>query len=138
MKYRFAHPVPGHHRANVHSQYMQMLLGLPNGKLPREGLPARYVAGFNEMRESVQIELWVKPLVGVAPLNVYGRREKRSSHRVRCKCPGCGTELSAGRLFQHNCKPTHAPSHACDCADCRAARASNSNPHGYVNRKECG
>lgn len=32
--------------------------------------------------------------------------------------------------------PSHPPSYACDCAECRAARASASNPHGYVMRRE--
>lgn len=32
--------------------------------------------------------------------------------------------------------PTHAPSYSCDCSDCRASRASNSNPHGYVHRRD--
>jgi hypothetical protein len=116
---------------------MLKLLGV-TGKLPAAGLPARMLRGRNELREPVSIKVWVAPLVGEAPRNALGRAQKRSSHRVRCECPGCGVELSAGRLFQHVCPPKHAPSYACDCSDCRLTRASSSNPHGYVSRKECG
>lgn len=62
----------------------------PGGKQwPDAGLPPTVVQG---------VKVWVNPIV-----RVPGR--KSSKHRVMCECPGCGTVLSAGRLFQHVCKP---------------------------------
>lgn len=150
MKYRYAVPALPHLRY-VHSHHMLRLLGVR--KLPRDGMPVSMLPGADSNDAPVSIKTWVVPLVGEAPFNASGRyRMKRSAHRVRCECPGCGAELSAGRLFQHICKPgsdralesvraslgfvPHAPTYTCDCAECRAARASASNPHGYVSRKE--
>jgi hypothetical protein len=87
--YEFEHPTyPGR---PVHSSTMLTLLGV-TGKLPPEGMAARDVQG---------VRVWVRPLPDAAP----GQR-KRSAHRVRCACPGCGLKLSAGRLFQHWCEAT--------------------------------
>lgn len=60
---------------------------LENKKWPDEGLPPTTVQG---------ITVWVKPIVREPG-------KKSSKHRVLCKCPTCGQEMSAGRLFQHVC-----------------------------------
>jgi hypothetical protein len=133
VRYRFSPPAG---RRVVHSSAMLQMLGV--SELPKLGLPLTFLPGTNSLGQPVQISVWVAPLVGDAPVNAYGRKQRRCAHRVRCKCPGCGTELSAGRLFQHECPPKHAASYTCDCADCRLSRASPSNPHGYVSRRELG
>lgn len=74
------------------------MLGLaPKQKLPREGMPGRYVQ---------EIWVWVEPLareacgsVGLTRLRVH----RRAFHRVRCACPRCGQHMSVGRLHQHVC-----------------------------------
>jgi hypothetical protein len=86
----------------AHSHSMRKLLGV-TGDLPALGLPATLLPGTNNQGQPVQILTWVVPLVGDAPRGPTGRAQKRSTHRVRCKCPGCGDEVSAGRLFQHVC-----------------------------------
>lgn len=40
------------------------------------------------------------------------------------------------RVWDRVKRATHPASYACDCSDCRSARASASNPHGYVMRRE--
>lgn len=153
MKYRFTNPFnPG--RA-LHSHRMLQLLGVK--KLPALGMPLILLPGISSDGKPVEIRTWVTPHVPKFGKRWNGSdwvpaRVKTSVHRVRCACPGCGTELSAGRLFQHVCpegrdralesvrtslgfKP-HAPTYTCDCAECRAARSSPSNPHGYVSRRE--
>lgn len=58
-------------------------LGLnPNAHLPKDGLEPRYIN---------HILIWVAPK----------HLSKRIAHRVMCRCPICGTTLSAGRLHQH-------------------------------------
>jgi hypothetical protein len=86
---RFTHPSGSPYR-QVHSAAMLQLLGVT--KLPVEGMLSRKIQG---------ITVWVRAL----PPRPADRRTKRSTHRVRCLCPDCGVELSAGRLFQHKCKP---------------------------------
>lgn len=87
----------------AHSSAMLQLLGV-KGKLPRLGLPAVLLPGINAQGKPVQILTWVVPLVGEAPPRKWGGgKQKRCAHRVRCACPCCGTEVSAGRLFQHVC-----------------------------------
>jgi hypothetical protein len=86
---RFTHP-SGSLTRPVHSSAMLQLLGVSGSKLPAEGMPAREIQG---------IRVWVAPL----PPREPGQRGKRSTHRVRCACPDCGAEVSAGRLFQHRC-----------------------------------
>lgn len=148
MRYRFSNPFnPG--RA-LHSYRMLQLLEVK--KLPVAGMPARMLPGISSDGKPVEIMVWVIALVGEAKRSPSGYAHKRSTHRVFCQCPGCGKGLSAGRLFQHVC-PTgkdralesarrqlgfapHAPTYTCDCSECRAARASPSNPHGYVSRRE--
>lgn len=85
-RHRFWHP--DYPSRPVHAHTMAQLLGV-TGNYPAVGLPPREVQG---------IRVWVNPLPPRGP----GER-KRSTHRVRCLCPGCGRELSAGRLFQHDC-----------------------------------
>jgi hypothetical protein len=150
VKYRFTNPfAPG--RA-LHSGRMLQLLEVT--KLPLEGMPARMLPGIASDGKPVEIRVWVAVHVPKFRKDYYGRdvRVKSSSHRVRCACPGCGAELSAGRLFQHVCAKgndralesvrtslgfaPHVPTYTCECTECRAARATPSNPHGYVSRKE--
>lgn len=161
MRYRFSHPDADAKRHSVHSHVMLRLLGVKS--LPRLGMPLILLPGISSDGKPVRISTWVAPHVpkfrkvwnGSAYVD---KLVKTSVHRVRCACPGCGIELSAGRLFQHVCavKPgevtsaeladeellrtrnvqRHPPSYSCDCAECRAARSSPSNPHGYVSRRE--
>lgn len=105
MRYRFTNPFsPGW---PLHSHRMLQLLEVRT--LPREGMPARMLPGLNVTTKApVEIRVWVAPHVPK-----FGKRwngsdwvpapVKTSVHRVRCACPGCGVELSAGRLFQHIC-----------------------------------
>lgn len=84
---------------SMHSSEMLEVLGVVGGKLPREGLPARDVQG---------VQVWVAPFVPKIRKVWNGfqhveKEVKSSTHRVRCKCPKCGAEMSAGRLFQHIC-----------------------------------
>ncbi len=103
-RFRFQPPAG---RRVAHSHAMLQLLGV-KGKLPALGMPATLLPGTNDQGQPVSILVWVAPLVGDAPRGPTGRAQKRSAHRVRCKCPGCGAEVSAGRLFQHVC-PVEAP-----------------------------
>lgn len=74
---------------NAQSHDVRYYLGLgEKGKLPVEGMLGRSLFG---------IWVWVEPLRGT-------HTRKRSTHRVRCECPSCGTHLSVGRLHQHVCK----------------------------------
>ena len=76
------------YRYPAHSSTMLELLGLPpKAKLPKDGMNAVMIQG---------VEVWITPL-DIA-------RAKKQFHRVRCECPICGEEMSAGRLNQHICK----------------------------------
>lgn len=103
---QFNHPsYPGR---PVHSHIMKGLLGLASSdKLPREGMPPRFVQATEKSRfgHTVHwdVKVWVNPLVGEAEPGTYRRLAKRSTHRVMCECPHCGKQMSAGRLFQHSC-----------------------------------
>lgn len=88
MAHGFFYTVNGY-RHTMHSTKMLEALGVIGGKLPKDGLAPRMVQG---------VRVWAVPFV-------EGRPRKSSQHRVRCECPDCGVELSAGRLFQHKCKP---------------------------------
>lgn len=158
MRYRFNHPDADSPRRSVHSHVMLRLLEVR--ALPREGMPARMLPGRDSTGAHTEIRVWVAPHVPKFRKAWNGaeyveKLVKTSVHRVRCECPGCGAELSAGRLFQHLCRgrvssaeladeellrtrnvQRHPPSYSCDCAECRSARASPSNPHGYVYRRE--
>jgi hypothetical protein len=104
MRYSFSHPIGSQRSGPVHSHVMLRLLGV--SKLPKTGLPDRKLPGIKREGQNeipVFIRVWVRPLEGEAPRSPSGRTQKRSSHRVRCECPGCGIELSAGRIFQHVC-----------------------------------
>ena len=101
--YRFAHPDAPNARNRVHSHVMLRLLGVR--KIPLEGMPACMLPGDDSTGAHVEIKTWIVPLTGAPERGASGRLLKRSAHRVRCECPGCGTELSAGRLFQHRCEP---------------------------------
>lgn len=95
---RFTHP-SGSVTRPVHSEAMLQLLGVK--KLPVGGMPPREIQG---------IRVWVTPSVPKFRKGWNGReyvemRVKSSAHRVRCACPDCGAEVSAGRLFQHRCPP---------------------------------
>lgn len=59
--------------------------------LPPEGRPAKIYNG---------IAIWIAPLAGDAP-----KHGRRMSHRMRARCPKCGEDVSASRLWQH--LPTH-------------------------------
>lgn len=64
------------------------------GRLPVEGMPARFIQG---------VAVWVRPL---GP-NLTKR--KRSTHRVMACCPRCHVTVSAGRLHQHKCNFAKSP-----------------------------
>lgn len=83
----------------VHSSRMFELLGVNNiTKWPDAGLPpCELPATDTSNGTAVNVTVWVRAIV-----RIPGR--KSSAHRVRCLCPGCNRELSAGRLFQHTCK----------------------------------
>lgn len=105
MRYRFTNPFnPGR---PLHSHRMLQLLEVT--KLPHAGMPARMLPGVRldaqGQKTPVEIRIWVAPFVPKFRPGWNGApvRVKSSTHRVRCKCPGCGCELSAGRLFQHVC-----------------------------------
>jgi hypothetical protein len=102
VKYRFS-PLAG--RRVLHSDSMLQLLGVK--KLPVLGMPVTLLPGIDSTGKPVQISVWVAPFVPKFRPGWNGapKRVKSSTHRVRCKCPGCGVELSAGRLFQHVCEP---------------------------------
>lgn len=89
--FRFYIPDPDNARYPAPSHKVNEMLGV-TGKLPREGMPPREICG---------IVVWVEPLPDRPPNVTW----KRSTHRVRCECPGCGVKLSVGRLRQHVCKP---------------------------------
>jgi hypothetical protein len=75
-------PRPDYPRWPAHSGHVKALLGLDaNAPLPADGMPERVVHG---------IAIWVAPLV-----------KGRFALRVRARCPVCGTEVAAGRLYQH-------------------------------------
>lgn len=76
-------------RQRASSPDMFQHFGQPGSKWPDAGLPAREIQG---------ITVWVNPIVRVPG-------HKSSKHRVRCRCPSCGTEVSMGRLDQHVCPP---------------------------------
>lgn len=44
------------------------------------------------------VKVWVNPIPAVKP------PRKSSKHRAMCECPGCGQEMSVGRLHQHKCE----------------------------------
>jgi hypothetical protein len=113
--YQFTHP-SAH---PVHSHRMLELLGVKS--LPVDGLPERTLAGIDIAGQPVEIRVWVVPLVGERKTGAFGRVLKRSAHRVRCACPGCGAELSAGRLFQHVCNRRQKPLTTAEAYDARVA-----------------
>lgn len=95
---RVRHELPGRYGRYADSTDLFALMGMPRvDHWPATGLPARDVQG---------VRVWVNP----KPVKVGrdGRPRKSSAHRVRCACPGCGRELSAGRLSQHLCEATEA------------------------------
>jgi hypothetical protein len=71
------------------SRDMMKKLGVEKSNWPHEGISARMVDG---------IKVWVVP----QPDPVYGVKHG-ARHRVFCECPGCGRQMSAGRLHQHTC-----------------------------------
>lgn len=79
-------------------------LGFANGRLPVDGMAPRFVNTWiypnprTHTPEPINnLEVWINPL----PPMPEGRRFKRSTHRLMCKCPRCGSTLSVGRLHQH-------------------------------------
>jgi hypothetical protein len=85
----------------VHSSRMFELFSLDaTAKWPDAGLPPRELPATDTSNgTAVDVTVWVRPIT-----RTPGR--KSSAHRVRCLCPGCNVELSAGRLFQHVCSTT--------------------------------
>ena len=80
-------PLYPQRRADHYS--IRQLLGLNSkAKLPDAGMEPREIQGL---------------LVWVTPRYPRPRVGKSSKHRVRCRCPECGQELSVGRLGQHKC-----------------------------------
>jgi len=84
---------------------MAQLLDRVGHKWPAEGMPARMVRGIEVPKPGeinvamIEIKVWVTP-----QRSSNSREMSRSTHRVKCECPGCGKEFSAGRLGQHLCK----------------------------------
>lgn len=92
---------PNNPQWNAHEPDMAIIMGRQGAEWPDEGMPMRLVQGVKKVDGAtypVMIPVWVLR----KPLPPEGRR-KSSAHRVRCMCPGCQVELSAGRLFQHVC-----------------------------------
>lgn len=103
-RFSFVHP-HGDHRRPVHSHVMLQLLGI-NGKLPVDGKSSQPLLALDhETGQEVEVSVWVIPLVYPRQRTSTGRVLKRSDHRVLCECPGCREIVSAGRLFQHVCRP---------------------------------
>lgn len=127
MRYRFNHPDVNARRP-VHSHVMLRLLEVRS--LPREGMPARMLPGTDSTGAHTEIRVWVAPHVPK-----FGKRwngsdwvpavVKTSVHRVRCACPGCGVELSAGRLFQHRCAVKPGEITSAQLGDEEALRVAN-------------
>jgi hypothetical protein len=83
-----AHSIVNERGWNVHEWQLKEMLGLSRkAKLPAAGLPEQVVQG---------VTVWAKPL--------DPNRRQRAPHRMMARCPQCGKEMSAGRLFQHVCK----------------------------------
>jgi hypothetical protein len=84
-------PHPDRRAWPAQAHHVKAMLGLKeNDALPEAGMPERLVHG---------IAVWVVPLKrGPFALRVYAR------------CPVCGTEVAAGRLYQH-AKVHAAPVH---------------------------
>jgi hypothetical protein len=95
MKQFLRSPLSYAYHGNAQSHHVRVMLGLsPDAKLPREGMAPRTIQG---------ILVWVDPLPDRTPEEAR-RHHKRSTHRVRAKCPTCSKTLSVGRLHQHVCK----------------------------------
>lgn len=97
MKYFIPNPLSPRRPAWEHQ--IKVMLGLgPKEKLPLEGLPEQVVHG---------ITLWVAaavPKLAISRSTGQTIKVKSSTHRVMCKCPGCGRVMGIGRLAQHRCK----------------------------------
>ena len=79
----------------AHSMHVLPMLGIPaGGHLPKEGMPPREVQG---------VTVWVEPAKPTVMGVRWGRPHivKSSTHRIMCKCSGCGKTVSLGRLAQH-------------------------------------
>lgn len=100
MKAKYWFPAKENMMWNMHSTDFVKLLGVTSTKLPKTAIsPREVLACENKMDGTVRpvnVTIWADE----APANL-GR--KNVSHRVKCKCPGCGDIMSAGRLFQHRC-----------------------------------
>ena len=86
------------YRRPLHSSAMKELLGLgAKAKLPREGMDPVYIQG---------VKVWVnpEPMARTFQREAGMKMKHSATHRVRCNCPMCGEEMSAGRLNQHTCK----------------------------------
>lgn len=83
---------------NAHTPDMMKKLGVVGTKWPDAGIEPRMVDG---------IKVWVLPK---AAKQESWERKHGCTHRVMCACPGCGMEMSAGRLHQHRCHSKYSPS----------------------------
>lgn len=90
---------PGY-ATHAHENDMGRLLGRKGAHWPKEGVPPRMLTAQGQTDDGfpweVPIAVWVTPRLKTDRFPI--------KHRCRCKCPGCGKEFSAGRLFQHVCK----------------------------------
>lgn len=96
-KYWF--PAAGNPMWNMHSIDFVKLLGSKNTKLPPQAIQPRIVQAMERKDDGTVGPVGVTVWADEAPT---GPR-KNATHRVKCKCPGCGDIVSAGRLFQHKC-----------------------------------
>lgn len=83
----------------------KILFGLdPKAKWPAAGMsnPDGSTKDVFVQGDWGKVQMWVDPLVGHP--SSTGRLAHQ--HRLRCICPRCGQQMSAGRLQQH-CNTTH-------------------------------
>jgi hypothetical protein len=86
---------------NIQNYELMRRLGVVGTKWPDAGIaPTELTGARNYKRGHLNVE-GVSVRVWVLPYQDTGR--KSSKHRAMCACPGCGREMSVGRLFQHVC-----------------------------------
>lgn len=76
----------------MHNDELLPLLGITNGKLPKEGIPPQVILG---------VEVYVNPFVP------HPNGRKSSKHRIMAVCPVCKRTMSAGRLASQHFKHAH-------------------------------
>lgn len=75
---------------------LRQLFGVTDSRWPDQGCPARYIQGIlvHVLPKDHASRYHESPTLGTV---------RRSTHRCIALCPGCGAQVSVGRLARHRC-----------------------------------